>query len=235
MENKKLKIIIIILTIITVALTTYIIYDKLTEKDLSNVNNNINNQINNNDKPENENNDEDNKDTNENDDNKEYTYEDFIRDDTLILYGPSCLGTGPLISYINEDNDIVISGSRGRQLQSDGSMKEIKIDNIVKSANAKYIYKIGMISCDGIDLYYINNNNELYLIDNDTMLYKTGILPKGKKATNSKVVEFLGEEHIEYDEYDEIGKKGDTYIKVLLEDGTVEYINHLETVKDLRW
>ena len=40
MNNKKLKIIIIVLTILTIGLTGYIIYDKITENDLSNVNNN---------------------------------------------------------------------------------------------------------------------------------------------------------------------------------------------------
>ena len=41
MNNKKLKILIIVLTILTIGLTGYIIYDKITEKDLSNINDNV--------------------------------------------------------------------------------------------------------------------------------------------------------------------------------------------------
>ena len=236
MNNKSLKIIIIVLTILTIGLTGYIIYDKITEKDLSNINDNINHQIDNNVEQEDKNNNNDNNiekdesevnqennESNTNDNNKEYTYKDFIRDDTLILYGVSCFGTGPLITYINNENDIIISGSGGKSLQNDGSTKENKINNIIKSANAKYLYKVGVISCDSIDLYYINNNNELYLIDNDSILYKTDI-SKGKKVTNSKVVEFLGEEHKEYE----------SYIKVLLEDETVEYIKYFEVSEEFR-
>lgn len=231
MNNKSLKIIIIVLTILTIGLTGYIIYDNITEKELSNVNNHTNN----NDEQEKEQNDsiekDENKDSNNNNrednesaTNEKYTYKDYIRDDTLILYPASCLGNGPLISYINKDKNIVISGSGGNFVQSDGSTEVIQINKIVKSANAKYLYKVGIISCDSIYLYYINNNNELYLIDIQSIHNDTNILSKGTKITNSKVVEFLGEETKEYERY----------LKVLLEDGTVEYIKYFEVAEELR-
>ena len=72
MNNKSLKIIIIVLTILTIGLTGYIIYDKITEKDLSNINDNVENQTDNN-----ENNDKINEDVelNNNKDDSNYNKE----------------------------------------------------------------------------------------------------------------------------------------------------------------
>ena len=75
MNNKKLKILIIVLIILTIGLTGYIIYDNITEKELSNVNNQTNN------------NDEQEKEQNDSIENNEITNNNYSIENIYGIYG----------------------------------------------------------------------------------------------------------------------------------------------------
>ena len=125
----------------------------------------------------------------------------YIRKTSLVLVEePECSGkSSSLTATINNDKNIdIVQGNE---------------TGVVVVGNAKYIYNVGILACDVQRLYYITEDKELYYIqvpntkDNNQ---------KGIKATDSKVIEFLGKEYKD--------NEGD-FIKVLTEDNKVEYIN----------
>ena len=144
-------------------------------------------------------------------DEAQYTEDDFIRKTEVILVEePACGGNGSsLIASINEDGYISISQSGGAVLVNPGK--------------AKYLFNVGKLACDVVELYFITENNELYKVVNEDI--HSGRDIEATKVTDSTVIEFLGTD---------VSEMEDGYsssIKVLLEDGSIEYIEYLKTVK----
>lgn len=142
---------------------------------------------------------------NNNTNNKSYSESDYYRYTKLTLIdGVLCYGyqthEEDLIAQI-ENNDISLS-------QGMGAVQ-------IKNANAKYLYSVAKYAADVVDLYFITNNNELYVIYNPNA---NDINQNKVKVTNSSVAEFLGTET----------KDNGQYIKVLLTDGSTEDILYLE-------
>ena len=126
----------------------------------------------------------------------------YIRKTSLVLVEePECTGnSSSRTATINNDKNIdIVQGNE---------------TGVVVVGNAKYIYSVGILACDVHRLYYITEDKELYYIDYPST---SDTNQKGIKATDSKVIEFLGKEYKEND--------GD-YIKVLTEDNEIEYINY---------
>lgn len=80
---------------------------------------------------------------------------------------------------------------------------------LIENANAKYLYSVSKYSADDVDLYFITNKNELYVIHNPNA---NEYNQKKVKVTNSSVTEFLGTTI----------KDDGAYIKVLLNNGETE-------------
>lgn len=144
-------------------------------------------------------------------DEVQYTENDFIRKTEVVLVEePACTGIGSsLVASINEDGYISISQSGGAVLVNPGK--------------AKYLFNVGKLACDIVELYFITENNELYKVVNEDI--HSGKDIEATKVTESKVVEFLGTDVSEMED------GYSSYIKVLLEDESVEHIEYLKTVK----
>ena len=146
--------------------------------------------------------------------NSNYSEKDFIRDIKVTLIDePNCTGgdaNSSLIASIDSDGNLSISRSGGAILITPG--------------NAKYLYREGKFACDAVDLYYITEDNKLYLVENNKLI--SGIDQVATKVTDSEVVEFLGlSESVET-------KEGyDHYFRVLLKNGEVEKIKYFSTLK----
>lgn len=186
-SNKGLYILLCVLIALLLILSGYIIYDKVLSK------NDMDNPV--------ENNDVDNIVGNSN----LIQYEDvnqtqYIRDTKVILYDEQCHGDGVKLEVQIDDNTKNIAIMQGL-----GAFE-------IKVGNAKYLYNASVIACDNYNLYYITENNELYLFDKP--ITDSSI---ARKVTDSSVVEFLGHEFKEND---------GEYLKVLLLDGRVEYIKY---------
>lgn len=195
----RLKVLVVILCVIVLALGGYFLYDKVLKDELITENetsNNTNNAI------TNENLDNSNQNQEENN-SSNFDENDFIRETRVTLIDePNCTGKGtPLIAAIESNGNISIA--------QNGGAVEIEV------GNAKYIYRVGIIACDNFKLYYITDDMELYVIDKPN---STTLNQKATKVTESKVVEFLGEE----------GKSDGSYLRVLLQNGKVEYIKFFE-------
>lgn len=148
----------------------------------------------------------------QNDNNAEtYDESDFIRQTNIILVDePNCTGnSSSLVANIEDDGNISVSQNGGAILITPG--------------NAKYLYRVGKLTCDAVDLYYITEDNNLYKVENNKLT--SGIDQVAVKVTESKVVEFLGTE------VKEVADGYEYFVKVLLENNEVEYINYLTTVK----
>ena len=134
-----------------------------------------------------------------------YSVSDFHRNTSLKLidarlcYGGS--SDSDLIARIENGGNISLSQNLGAVL--------------LEGTNAKYLYAVSKIAADNIDLYYITNNNELYVIKQPNA---NSYNQARNKVTNKKVVEFLGTE----------SRSNGDYLKVLCADGSVEYILFLE-------
>ena len=146
--------------------------------------------------------------------NSNYSEQDFIRDIKVTLIDePNCTGgdaNSSLIASIDNDGNLSISRSGGAILITPG--------------NAKYLYPVGRLACDVVDLYYITEDNKLYLVENNKLI--SGIDQVATKVTDSEVVEFLG-----LSETVETNEEYDRYFKVLLKNGEIEKIKYFSTLK----
>ena len=134
-----------------------------------------------------------------------YGTKDFHRDTTLTLVdGVLCYG------YSDHSSDLVAKIENGDIVISQGNNKAV-----VKNANAKYMYCIAVYAADVVDLYYITNSNELYVIYSPNA---TNQNQKKVKLSNKSVTEFLGTN----------SKSDGLYIKLLCEDGNTEEIRYLK-------
>ncbi len=126
----------------------------------------------------------------------------FVRDTRVTLIDdPNCTGqhSTPLIANIEPDGNISIAQDGGAA--------------VIKVGNAKYLYRVSVLACNNVKLYYITEDKELYVIDGPS---STLLDQKGTKVTESKIIEFLGTE----------GREDGAYLKVLNENGTTEYIKY---------
>ena len=163
-----------------------------------------------NDKTTNKNEDknESKKDTSKNTSTNTSSYgtKDFHRDTTLTLVdGVLCYG------YSNHSSDLVAKIDSEDIIISQGNNKAV-----IKNANAKYMYCIAMYAADVVDLYYITNSNELYVIYSPNATNQNQ--KKVKLSTSKSVTEFLGT----------TSKNDGLYIKLLCEDGSTEEIRYLK-------
>lgn len=163
-----------------------------------------------NDKTTNKNEDknESKKDTSKNTSTNTSSYgtKDFHRDTTLTLVdGVLCYG------YSNHSSDLVAKIDNEDIIISQGNNKAV-----IKNTNAKYMYCIAMYAADVVDLYYITNSNELYVIYSPNATNQNQ--KKVKLSTSKSVTEFLGT----------TSKNDGLYIKLLCEDGSAEEIRYLK-------
>lgn len=128
----------------------------------------------------------------------------FIRETRITLVDePNCTGNvSSLIANIEPNGNISIS-------QNMGAVG-------IEVGNAKYLYRVGIIACDRIKLYYITEDKGLYVVDQPSA---EKLNQKGTKVSSSKIIEFLGEEH----------REDGSYLKVLSENKTIEYIKYFTT------
>ena len=137
--------------------------------------------------------------------NNDFQEKDYIRQTSVVLIEePNCTGqhSTSLKAEINSNKNIAIT--------QDKAIEEI----IIKKT--KYLYKINIIACDNVKLYYITEDNGLYVIEQPST-EKTN--QTGTKVTSSKIIEFLGEEH----------RDDGSYLKVLTEGKNIEYIKYFTT------
>ena len=134
-----------------------------------------------------------------------YSASDYHRDTKLTLVDAVLCYGSP-----NHDSDLVASIEGNGDIALSQYLGAVLIEN----ANAKYLYKVSKIAADNVDLYFITKNNQLYVIKNPNASQYN---QPTEKVTNSKVKEFLGTE----------SKDDGDYLKVLLENGEVEYILYL--------
>ena len=137
---------------------------------------------------------------------KKYSTNDYKRNKSLTLIDHVlCYGAVShdldMIATIESNGDISISEAMGAVL--------------IENANAKYLYKVEKLAADVVDLYFITNNNELFVVRNENL---KDAYPSKERVTNSEVVEFLGTEL----------KDDGEYIKVLLADGSTEDILYIQ-------
>ena len=133
----------------------------------------------------------------------------FIRQVEVVLVDePNCTGnSSSLVASIEDNGNISISQNGGA--------------SIVTPGNAKYLFRVGKLACDVVSLYYITNDNELYLLDNP----RADNDQTATRVIDDEVIEFLGTETKEVEDgYNH-------YIKVLLKNGNIEYVNYMTTVK----
>lgn len=134
-----------------------------------------------------------------------YSQSDFHRDTYLkLIDAQACYG-------MSSDADLIARIENGGNISLSQNLGAI----LLEGTNAKYLYVVRKIAVDNVDLYYITNNNELYVIKNPNA---SNYNQAKQKVTNKKVVEFLG--------IDE--RNNGEYLKVLCQDGSVEYILYLE-------
>lgn len=140
---------------------------------------------------------QENNNTNQLKENDDYN---FIRETkTVLVKEPECTEKSTsLIAYIKSNGNIAI--------EQNNSEIEIKV------GNAKYLYSTNILACTNYILYFITDDKELYFIDSNTIDQEV------TKATDSKVIEFLGEE----------SNDNGFFIKVLLENGSIEYIKYFD-------
>ena len=203
-EKNNKGIIALLVVIIVILLALVILLATGTVSFKSNATNNSNNQSNggitenNNIVDDNANNNNDNQKSQDNN----VSESDYIRQTSVVLVEePNCTGqhSTSLTAEINSNKNIAIA--------QDKAAEEIIV------GNAKYLYKIGIIACDNVKLYYITEDNELYVVDHPSTGKPN---QKGTKITSSKIVEFLGEDH----------RDDGGYLKVLTESKNIEYIKY---------
>ena len=133
--------------------------------------------------------------------NEKIDESNFIRETRITLVEePACTGnSSPLIANIESDGNISIAQNKGAEK--------------IKVGNAKYLYRVGIIACANIRLYYITEDKGLYVVDHPSAGKSN---QKGTKVSSSKIIEFLGEEH----------RDDGSYLKVLTENKTIEYIKY---------
>lgn len=194
MKNEKNKNFIIVLLIIVIVILSAIVFllatDTINLNFLTNNNKNELSDI------------KTNNDDNETDNNEEkYDEASFIRENSITLVDePNCTGnSSPLVAAIESNGNISIGQNRGAV--------EIEV------GNAKYLYSVGLLTCDNFKLYYITEDKELYVIDNPN---STTLNQKSSKATESKIIEFLGIED----------KTDGRYLKLLNDNRKIEYIKY---------
>ena len=193
-----LVVIIVILLALVILLATGIINFKSNATDNSNNQSNGGITENNNKADDNANNNNDNQKSQDNDVNES----NYIRQTSVVLVEePNCTGqhSTSLTAEINSNKNIAIA--------QDKAAEEIIV------GNAKYLYKIGIIACDNVKLYYITEDNGLYVVDRPNTGNPN---QKGTKVSSSKIIEFLGEDH----------RDDGSYLKVLTESKNIEYIKY---------
>jgi hypothetical protein len=125
---------------------------------------------------------------------------------------------------------IIIEIDNGNIVFTNGTNKTQK--KVVSNINAKYFDVLIPMAIDNGQLYFINNNNELYFIDlfpfvvNDNYnFFDKDLTPI--KVFDKKVVAFLGEGNSNLYNYDD-GKSSSEFVShnyyVLLDDGTIDSI-----------
>ena len=207
-NNKGVIVLLIVIIVMLVALcvlfATGTINFKTNDNSVDNINNqentNGNNNVINDTNDANSNIEEKNNSNNQVTDNM-----NFIREKRITLIEePNCTGqhSTPLVATIEPNGNITIA--------QDGGAVEIEV------GNAKYLYKVVVIACDNVKLYYITENNDLYVIERPDSVT---LNQKSSKVIDKKVVEFLGNER----------KNDDLYLKVLLEDKTIDYIKYFSS------
>lgn len=137
--------------------------------------------------------------------NNNYNETDFIRQTEIVLVKePDCTGqhSTSLTASINSNGNIGIAQDKGAE--------EVIV------GNAKYLYSVNVIACDNVKLYYITNDNELYLLDNPS---SSALNQKGVKVTDNKIAEFLGIDN----------RTDGNYLKVLNTIGEVEYYKYFSS------
>lgn len=112
---------------------------------------------------------------------------------------------------MSSDSDLIASIEKGGNISLSQNLGAV----LLEGTNAKYLYAVSKIAADNVDLYYITNNNDLYVIKNPNA---SNYNQARNKVINKKVVEFLGTEE----------RNNGEYLKVLCQDGSVEYILFLE-------
>lgn len=204
-KNVLLYIIIIILSVLVLLLSGYIFYTKsLNDKSSSSKSNENDSLVENNKTDSIDTNNSNSNNSQENIDNSEDVVDEtsYIRNTKVVLVEePNCTGqhSTSLIANIEPNGNISIAQDRGAA--------EIVV------GNAKYLYRVGILACDNVKLYYITGDNELYVIDRPS---STALNQEGTKVTDSKILEFLGTE----------AKDGDVYLKVLNSNKKIEYIKY---------
>ena len=134
-----------------------------------------------------------------------YKQSDFHRKTRLKLIDAQlCYG-------MSSDADLIASIEKGGNISLSQNLGAV----LLEGTNAKYLYAVSKIAADNVDLYYITNNNDLYVIKNPNA---NSYNQARTKVINKKVVEFLGTEE----------RNNGEYLKVLCQDGSVEYILFLE-------
>ncbi len=182
-ENKRLKVLLVILIVVLLGVGCYHYYVTYVKVDTNNENEVSNNT---------------DVDVSKNDN---ILHQNYIRETRVTLIEePNCTGVGSsVIATIEKNGNISIAKDRG-------AME-------IEANNAKYLYKVGILACDNVKLYYITEDNDLYLIDNPNSY---DLNQQSIKVSENKVTEFLGTE----------SKSDGAYLKVLLKNGSVEYIKY---------
>ena len=208
-KNVLLYIIVIILSVLVLLLSGYIFYTKSLNDKSSSSKSNENDSLVENNKTDsidtnNSNSNSNSNNSQENINNSEDVVDEtsYIRNTKVVLVEePNCTGqhSTSLIANIEPNGNISIAQDRGAA--------EIVV------GNAKYLYRVGILACDNVKLYYITGDNELYVIDRPS---STALNQEGTKVTDSKILEFLGTE----------AKDGDVYLKVLNSNKKIEYIKY---------
>ena len=202
MENQKNNkgVIILLFVIILILLVLCILFATGTISFNSRIDDNNNGLSNENINEEN-NNEKFDENINEENNNEKIDESNFLRETRITLVDePNCTGnSSPLIANIESNGNISISQSKGAE--------------VIEVGNAKYLYRVGIISCDNVRLYYITEDRGLYVVDHPSAGKQN---QKGTKVSSNKIIEFLGEEH----------REDGSYLKVLTENKTIEYIKY---------
>ena len=196
-ENKRLKVLLVILVVVLLGLGVYHYYVTYF-----NVDKNNDNEVSNNTDVDDNSNITDGLEVDEDaSKNDNILQQNYIRETRVTLIEePNCTGIGSsVIATIETNGNISIAKDRG-------AME-------IEANNAKYLYKVGILACDNVKLYYITEDNDLYLIDNPNSY---DLNQQSIKVSENKVTEFLGTE----------SKSDGAYLKVLLKNGSVEYIKY---------
>lgn len=200
-EKNNKGVIALLVAIIAILLALVILLATGTISFKSNATNNSNNQSNGGITETNNTADDTTANNNDNQQsqNNNVSESDYIRQTSVVLVEePGCTGhSTSLTAEINSDKNIGIA--------------QDKVAEEIIVGNAKYLYKVGILACDAVKLYYITEDNGLYVVDHPNTGNPN---QKGTKVTSSKIVEFLGEE----------SRDDGAYLKVLTESKNIEYI-----------